>query len=108
MMQSFIATGKELTAEEINVMTPDQRPVDRLTSGKIGYLIASVKTFEDACVGDTITSYPCGASEPLPGYQEAKPMLFAGIFSVDLDYFDNLREYLEKLKPKDTALQFEV
>lgn len=104
----FMATGKEFSAEEIGVMTPDQQPVDWLTSGEIGYLIAGVKTVEDARVGDTITTYPRGASEPLPGYQEAKPMLFAGLFPVESDQYNHLKDSLEKLKLNDAALQFEV
>lgn len=104
----FMATGKCFTAEEVGVMTPDQQPVDMLTSGEIGYLIAGVKTVEDARVGDTITTFPRGAVEPLPGYQEAKPMIFAGLFPVETDQYNHLKDSLEKLKLNDAALQFEV
>lgn len=104
----FMVTGKEFFAEEIGVMTPDQQPVSVLKSGEIGYLIAGIKTVEDARVGDTITSSLKGASEPLPGYQEAKPMLFAGLFPVDTEQYNHLKDSLEKLKLNDAALQFEV
>lgn len=104
----FMVTGKEFIAEELGVMTPDQQPVDILRSGEIGYLIAGVKTVEDARVGDTITTSLRGAEEPLPGYQEAKPMLFAGLFPVETEQYNHLKDSLEKLKLNDAALQFEV
>lgn len=104
----FMVTDKEFFAEEIGVMTPDQQPVSVLNSGEIGYLIGGVKTVEDARVGDTITTSLRGAAEPLPGYQEAKPMLFAGLFPTDSDQYDRLKDSLEKLKLNDASLQFEV
>lgn len=104
----FMVTGKEFYAEEIGVMNPEQCKVDTLKSGEIGYIIAGVKTVEDARVGDTITSSVNGAAEALPGYQEAKPMLFAGLFPVDSEQYSHLKDSLEKLKLNDAALQFEV
>lgn len=104
----FMVTGKEFPAEEIGVMTPDQQPVNILRSGEIGYLIAGIKTVDDARVGDTITTSSKGATDSLPGYQEAKPMLFAGLFPVDADQYNHLKDSLEKLKLNDAALQFEV
>lgn len=104
----FMVTGREFFAEEIGVMTPEQQPVDVLKSGEIGYIIAGIKTVEDARVGDTITTSAKGAKEALPGYQEAKPMLFAGLFPVDTDQYNHLKDSLEKLKLNDAALQFEV
>lgn len=104
----FMVTGKEFYAEEIGVMNPEQCGVDTLQSGEIGYIIAGVKTVEDARVGDTITSSVNGAAKALPGYQEAKPMLFAGLFPVDSEQYNHLKDSLEKLKLNDAALQFEV
>lgn len=104
----FMVTGKEFYAEEIGVMNPEQCKVDTLNSGEIGYIIAGVKTVEDARVGDTITSSVNGATEALPGYQEAKPMLFAGLFPVDSEQYNHLKDSLEKLKLNDAALQFDV
>lgn len=104
----FMVTGKVFVAEEIGVMTPDQQPVEVLRSGEIGYIIAGIKTVEDARVGDTITSSVRGAEKALPGYQEAKPMLFAGLFPVDSEQYNHLKDSLEKLKLNDAALQFEV
>lgn len=104
----FMVTGNEFIAEEIGVMTPDQQQVNILRSGEIGYIIAGIKTVEEARVGDTITSSVRGAKEPLPGYQEAKPMIFAGLFPVDSEQYNHLKDSLEKLKLNDAALQFEV
>lgn len=104
----FMVTGKEFLAEEIGVMTPDQQAVDVLNPGEIGYLVAGIKTVEDARVGDTITTSAKGATEALPGYQEAKPMLFAGLFPVDSEQYNHLKDSLEKLKLNDAALHFEV
>lgn len=104
----FMVTKKEFYAEEIGVMTTEQQPVHVLRSGEIGYIIAGIKTVDDARVGDTITTSAKGADEALPGYQEAKPMLFAGLFPVESDQYNHLKDSLEKLKLNDAALQFEV
>lgn len=104
----FMVTNKQFVAEEIGVMTPAQQPVKTLRCGEIGYLIAGIKTVEDARVGDTITTASKKAADPLPGYQEAKPMIFAGCFPVDADQYEHLKDSLEKLKLNDAALQFEV
>lgn len=104
----FMVTGKNFVAEEIGVMTPGQRSVQVLKSGEIGYLIAGIKTVEDARVGDTITTVAKGAAEALPGYEEAKPMLFAGLFPVDSEQYNHLKDSLEKLKLNDAALNYEV
>lgn len=104
----FIVTGKQFVAEEIGVLAPGQQPVDKLEVGEIGYLIGAIKTVEDARVGDTCTLAVNGAEEPLPGYREVKPMIFAGVFPIDSDQYEHLKDSLEKLKLNDAALQFEV
>jgi len=104
----FMVSGKSYTAEEVGVMTPNQHPIDKLETGEIGYLIGGIKSVEDARVGDTVTTVVRGADEPLPGYQEAKPMIFAGIFPIDSDQYEHLKDSMEKLKLNDAALQFEV
>lgn len=104
----FMVTGKTFIADEIGVMNPDQQPVDKLETGEIGYLIGGIKTVEDARVGDTITHSNGGAEKPLPGYKEARPMLFAGLFPIESDQYEHLKDSLEKLKLNDAALQFEV
>jgi GTP-binding protein LepA len=103
----FMATGIEAEADELGVMMPDQRPVERLETGEVGYLIAGIKEVSLAKVGDTVTSRPKGADDPLPGYREPKPMVFAGIYPIDGDEFPLLRDALEKLKLNDAALMYE-
>lgn len=104
----FMQSGKSFLAEEIGVMSPKQNPCDELRSGEVGYLIAGIKTVEDARVGDTITTAAKGADKALPGYKEARPMIFAGMFPSDSEQYNQLKVALEKLKLNDAALQYEV
>ncbi|HIK27676.1 MAG: translation elongation factor 4 [Oscillatoriaceae bacterium SKW80] len=103
----LMATGKEYEVDELGVLSPYQIPVDELHAGEVGYLAAAIKAVEDARVGDTITLAKYPASEPLPGYAEAKPMVFCGLFPTDADQFPDLREALDKLKLNDAALHYE-
>ncbi len=103
----LMASGKEYEIDELGVLAPMQVPVDTLHAGEVGYLAAAIKTVEDARVGDTITLANKPATEPLPGYTEAKPMVFCGLFPSDADQFEDLREALEKLKLNDAALHYE-
>jgi GTP-binding protein LepA len=103
----FMAAGLDAEADEIGVMSPDARPVDRLDAGEVGYLIAGIKDVRMAKVGDTVTATDRPAKEPLPGYREPKPMVFAGIYPIDGDDFPLLRDALEKLKLNDAALVYE-
>lgn len=103
----FMASGKEYEVVEVGFMTPEKRAVEVLRAGEVGYLSAAIKAVEDARVGDTITSARGGASEALPGYAEANPTVFAGLFPVDADQFEVLRESLGKLKLSDAAISFE-
>ncbi|WP_448560857.1 translation elongation factor 4 [Trichothermofontia sp.] len=103
----LMASGKEYEIDELGVLAPMQVPVDTLHAGEVGYLAAAIKTVEDARVGDTITLANKPAAEPLPGYTEAKPMVFCGLFPSDADQFEDLREALEKLKLNDAALHYE-
>jgi GTP-binding protein LepA len=82
-------------------------PVDELHAGEVGYLAAAIKAVEDARVGDTLTQANAPAAQPLPGYEEAKPMVFCGLFPTDADQFEDLREALERLKLNDAALHYE-
>jgi len=106
----FMNTGTSFDVEEIGVMSPTQRPVEMLEAGEVGYMVAGIKTVEDARVGDTITlEFGKGrAAEPLPGYAEAKPMVWCGIFPTDAVQYESLRDSLGKLKLNDAALQFEA
>ncbi|XGV98894.1 MAG: translation elongation factor 4 [Leptolyngbya sp. BL-A-14] len=103
----LMISGKEYQVDEIGVLSPTQVPVEQLHAGEVGYLAAAIKAVEDARVGDTITLATAPAKEPLPGYVEAKPMVFCGMFPIDADQFENLREALEKLKLSDAALHYE-
>lgn len=105
----FMASGKEFFADEVGVMAPARLKVEKLVAGEIGYLIGSIKSVADARVGDTITVAGKHATrEPLPGYQQCKPMMFCGVFPIDSDQYPELKDSLEKLKLSDAALSFEV
>lgn len=105
----FMNTGKKFNCDEIGVLSPGQQPVDYLESGEVGYMVAGIKTVADARVGDTITHEQESrrAPEPLPGYAEANPMVWCGMFPSDAVDYDQLRDSLQKLKLNDAALQFE-
>ncbi|KAL2347148.1 hypothetical protein Fmac_001148 [Flemingia macrophylla] len=103
----FMASGKDYFADEIGVLSPSQLQVEELYAGEVGYLSASIRTVADARVGDTITHYARKADNSLPGYEEATPMVFCGLFPVDADQFPDLRDALEKLQLNDAALKFE-
>ena len=103
----LMASKKTYELDEIGVMAPDQRPVDELHAGEVGYLAASIKAVADARVGDTITLANAPADEPLPGYTEAKPMVFCGLFPTDADQYPDLRDALDKLQLSDAALKYE-
>ncbi|WP_008318888.1 translation elongation factor 4 [Leptolyngbya sp. PCC 6406] len=103
----LMVSGKEYEIDELGVLSPQQVPVEALHAGEVGYLSASIKAVEDARVGDTMTLVKDPAKEPLPGYVEAKPMVFCGLFPTDADQFEDLREALERLRLSDAALQYE-
>ncbi|MFB2877665.1 translation elongation factor 4 [Floridanema aerugineum] len=103
----LMASGKEYELDELGVLSPNQIRVDDLHAGEVGYLAAAIKAVEDARVGDTITLANPAATAPLPGYAQAKPMVFCGMFPTDADQFPDLREALEKLKLNDAALSYE-
>jgi len=103
----LMASGKEYEIDEIGVLSPTQIPVDELHAGEVGYFSAAIKAVEDARVGDTITLANSQAEQALPGYTEAKPMVFCGLFPTDSDEYPNLKEALEKLKLNDAALSYE-
>jgi GTP-binding protein LepA len=97
----------EADADEIGIMAPEAQAVEALETGEVGYLIAGIKEVSLAKVGDTITSNDRPAENPLPGYREPKPMVFAGIYPIEGDDFPELRDALDKLKLNDAALVFE-
>ena len=103
----LMASGKEYEIDELGVLSPHQVEVDELHAGEVGYISASIKAVADARVGDTITLVKKKAEEPLPGYVEANPMVFCGLFPTDSDRYEDLRDALEKLTLSDAALQYE-
>ncbi|ANV85111.1 elongation factor 4 [Picosynechococcus sp. PCC 7003] len=103
----LMASKKEYEIDELGVLAPNQVQVDALHAGEVGYFAAAIKSVEDARVGDTITSAVHPAPSPLPGYTEAKPMVFCGLFPTDADQYADLRDALDKLKLNDAALSFE-
>jgi GTP-binding protein LepA len=98
---------KDFESVQVGVLAPHQVPVERLISGEVGYLVAGIKTVQDARVGDTITLAYQPADCALPGYKEAKPMVFCGLYPSDADQFEDLRDALEKLKLNDSSLSYE-
>ncbi|WP_312712087.1 translation elongation factor 4 [Proteiniclasticum ruminis] len=107
MKVKFMATGKEYEVTEVGVFIPEYLPVDALKAGDVGYITGSIKNVRDARVGDTVTSAKNPASEALPGYKKAVPMVFSGIYPVDGADYEELKEALEKLQINDAALDFE-
>ncbi|RME45903.1 MAG: elongation factor 4, partial [Chloroflexi bacterium] len=92
---------------EIGVFGPDMQPVTRLEAGEVGYVATGLKNVRDVAVGDTLTTAEGPAQEPLPGYRPAKPMVFAGIYPVDNEDYDDLRDALDKLRLNDASLVYE-
>ena len=103
----LMASGKEYEIDELGILSPNQIKVGELHAGEVGYIAAAIKAVEDARVGDTITLAKAQAESPLPGYAEAKPMVFCGLFPTDADQYEDLRDALDKLKLNDAALNYE-
>src|SRR5699024_9537101 len=93
---------------ELGVFTPKAENKDVLTIGDVGFLTAAIKDVKDTRVGDTITLAENGAETPLPGYRKLNPMVFCGLYPVDSDDYNPLREALERLELNDSALQYEA
>ncbi len=104
----FVATGKEYNADEIGILRIGQEPRDKVEAGDVGYLISGIKTAKEVKVGDTIThvSNPC--SNIVKGFEDVKPMVFAGVYPVDTSDFEDLREAMEKLQLNDASLVWEL
>ena len=102
----FVSTGKEYHADEIGVLKLDLAPCDELSAGNVGYIISGIKTSREVKVGDTITH----VQRPAPaiaGFEEVKPMVFAGVYPIEAEDFENLRSSLEKLQLNDASLTFQ-
>ena len=103
----FVNTGKEYTADEIGILQLNQVPKNELTAGNVGYIITGIKISKEIKVGDTITHEERPCAEAIKGFEDVKPMVFAGIFPIDNDDFEDLRDSLEKLQLNDASLVFE-
>ncbi|HEY7707884.1 MAG TPA: translation elongation factor 4 [Gaiellaceae bacterium] len=102
-----MAQGTRFEAEELGFFSPTMRAAETLEAGEVGYVITGLKDVSRLRVGDTLTSRETPAAEPLPGYKDVKPMVFAGLFPTDSDEYPELRDALEKLKLNDAALVYE-
>jgi GTP-binding protein LepA len=103
----LMASNSRFDPIEIGVFSPVMRPVNQLSAGEVGYIATGLKTIQECRVGDTITVLTNGASEPLPGFRQAKPMVFAGIYPTRNEDYPELRDSLEKLQLNDAALTYE-
>lgn len=102
----FMATGQEYQLDEVGIFKPEMQTVERLGPGEVGYICASIKTLDEAHVGDTITESGRPAAAPLPGYKKVKPVVFTGFYPVEREDINQLREALEKLQINDSAIDF--
>lgn len=103
----FINTGKEYVADEIGVLKMDMIPRPELRTGDVGYIISGIKSSREVKVGDTITQVNNPSKEAISGFEEVKPMVFAGVYPIDAEDFEDLRSSLEKLQLNDASLTFQ-
>lgn len=103
----FVSTGKEYHADEIGVLKLDMVPKKELSAGNVGYIISGIKTSKELRVGDTITHVQNPCKEAIDGFEEVKPMVFAGVYPIETEDFENLRASLEKLQLNDASLTFQ-
>ncbi len=102
----FVSTGKEYHADEIGILKLDMQPRKELSAGNVGYIISGIKTSREVRVGDTVTHVERPCSEAIDGFEEVKPMVFAGVYPIETEDFENLRASLEKLQLNDASLTF--
>ncbi|HEX9927953.1 MAG TPA: translation elongation factor 4 [Pyrinomonadaceae bacterium] len=103
----FFNTGREYLVETIGVNRPRPTPIDKLSVGEVGFITASIKTVADVQIGDTITEAARPVAEPLPGFQEVKPMVFAGLYPTDTVQYEDLRDAMDKLRLNDASFFYE-
>ncbi|MDR1227620.1 MAG: translation elongation factor 4 [Azoarcus sp.] len=103
----LMSTGAQYPCDQVGVFTPRALGRERLAAGEVGFVIAGIKELEAARVGDTLTLAARPAAEPLPGFKEIKPQVFAGLYPVESSEYDQLRDSLEKLRLNDASLRFE-
>ena len=102
----FFNTGKEYDADEIGVLKLEMQPTKTISAGNVGYIISGIKTSTEVKVGDTITHVARPCAEAIEGFEEAKPMVFAGVYPIEAEDYEDLRASLEKLQLNDAALTF--
>ncbi len=107
MKIKLMATGSEYEVNELGIFRPEMVQTDELGPGEVGWIAATIKNIRDAQVGDTVTSAQNPASEPIPGFRKVKPMVFAGLYPVESEDFEKLRDALQKLALNDAALFFQ-
>ena len=103
----LMSNGRAYDVQQVGVFSPDMRPVEELSAGQVGYIIAGIKRVADAKVGETITEAARPTAEPFPGYRDAKPMVFAGLYPIEDTDYEALRDALEKLRLNDPAFTYE-
>ena len=103
----LMATGATHLVEQLGVFSPRSTPREMLQAGEVGFIIAGIKEIRDARVGDTVTLAQNPATDPLPGFKQVKPQVFAGLYPVEASEYDSLRDALEKLQLNDASLHFE-
>ncbi|MBN2744214.1 MAG: elongation factor 4 [Marinilabiliaceae bacterium] len=103
----FVATGKEYYADEVGVLRLDLQPCEKLGAGNVGYIISGIKTSKEVKVGDTITHVKNPCSKAIEGFEEVKPMVFAGVYPIDAEDYEDLRASIEKLQLNDASLTFQ-
>ena len=103
----FMANGKEFEVTEVGVKVPEEKKVQKLSAGEVGFFCASIKSIRDIAVGDTVTNADRPAAEPLKGYRKMSPMVYCGLYPTDNNKYNDLRDALEKLQLNDSALVFE-
>ena len=104
----LVNAGTQILVEEVGARHPKEVALPELSVGEVGYLVTGLKDVSQVRVGDTVTSKDGGVTEPLPGYREAKPMVYTGLFPIESDQFEALKEALEKLSLNDPALEWEM
>lgn len=102
-----MSTGQTYNADRVGIFTPKKKDKEELKTGEVGYVIAGIKEIHGAPVGDTLTHAKHGAEKPLPGFKKAKPQVYAGVFTISTDDYENFRDALNKLSLNDASLQFE-
>lgn len=103
----LMAKGTTHEVEDLGVMTPKARPIEKLGAGEVGFIVANIKTVADVSIGDTVTEAARPTPEPFPGFQEIKPMVFAGLYPIEPNQYVELRDALEKLRLNDSSFFFE-